>query len=128
MLIRVTLVRTDISEKSSASIIGVTRIGELGTTLAVTSKLLTLWRNAMKMEVLRSSETPFLTCTTLRNIPEDGILQGGCVQIFRTYFFKIRNFPSTAVSPVWLIFPQDSLPIKLKSEFPSKNLLYRCVV
>jgi hypothetical protein len=31
------LVRTDVSEQLSASIIRVTRIGELGTTLAVTS-------------------------------------------------------------------------------------------
>jgi hypothetical protein len=33
---RVALVRTDVSEELSASFIGVTRIGELGTTLAVT--------------------------------------------------------------------------------------------
>jgi hypothetical protein len=37
MLRRVTLVRTDVSEELSASFIKVTRIGELGTTLAVTS-------------------------------------------------------------------------------------------
>jgi hypothetical protein len=37
MLRRVALVRTDVSEKSSASIISGTRIGELGTTLAVFS-------------------------------------------------------------------------------------------
>jgi hypothetical protein len=37
MLRRIALVRTDVSEELSASIIGVTRIGELGTTLAVTS-------------------------------------------------------------------------------------------
>jgi hypothetical protein len=37
ILRRVVLVRTDISEELSASFIRVTRIGELGTTLAVTS-------------------------------------------------------------------------------------------
>jgi hypothetical protein len=37
MLRRVALVRTDISEDLSASFIRVTRIGELGTTLAATS-------------------------------------------------------------------------------------------
>jgi hypothetical protein len=37
MLRGVALVRTDVSEESSASFIRVTRIGELGTTLAVTS-------------------------------------------------------------------------------------------
>jgi hypothetical protein len=37
MLRRVALVRTDVSKELSSSIIRVTRIGELGTTLAVTS-------------------------------------------------------------------------------------------
>jgi hypothetical protein len=37
MLRCVALVRTDVSEELSATIIRVTRIGELGTTLAVTS-------------------------------------------------------------------------------------------
>jgi hypothetical protein len=37
MLRRVVLVRTDVSEELAASFIRVTRIGELGTTLAVTS-------------------------------------------------------------------------------------------
>jgi hypothetical protein len=37
MLRCVALVRTDVSEELSASFIRVTRIGELGTTLAVTS-------------------------------------------------------------------------------------------
>jgi hypothetical protein len=36
MLRRVALVRTDVSEESSASFIRMTRIGELGTMLAVT--------------------------------------------------------------------------------------------
>jgi hypothetical protein len=40
MLRCVALVRTDFSEELSASIIRVTRLGELGTTLAVTSNLL----------------------------------------------------------------------------------------
>jgi hypothetical protein len=39
LLRRVALVITDVSEELSASIIRVTRIGELGTTLAVTSNL-----------------------------------------------------------------------------------------
>jgi hypothetical protein len=36
--IRVALVRTDVSEELRASFIRVTRIGEIGTTLAVTSQ------------------------------------------------------------------------------------------
>jgi hypothetical protein len=45
MLRRVTLVRTDVSEELSASFIRMIRIGELGTTLAVTSNRRTLRRN-----------------------------------------------------------------------------------
>jgi hypothetical protein len=42
MLRRVALVRTDVSKERSASFIGVTRFGELETTLAVTSNRRTL--------------------------------------------------------------------------------------
>jgi hypothetical protein len=44
-------VRTDVSEERSASFIRVTRIGELGTTLAVTSNRRTLRRNTKYDEV-----------------------------------------------------------------------------
>jgi hypothetical protein len=60
MLRRVALVRTGVSEELSASFIRVTRIGELGTTLAVTSNRRTLRRK----EALSSSETSVLTRAT----------------------------------------------------------------
>jgi hypothetical protein len=44
---RVDILRTDVSEERRGSIIRVTRIGELGTTLAVTSNRRTLRRNTM---------------------------------------------------------------------------------
>jgi hypothetical protein len=47
MLRRVALVRTEVSEALRASFIRVTRIGELGTVLAVTSNRRTLRRNTM---------------------------------------------------------------------------------
>jgi hypothetical protein len=58
------LLRTDVSEDLSASITRVTRVGELGTTLAVTSNRRTLQRSIFSV----------LTRATRRNIPEDGIL------------------------------------------------------
>jgi hypothetical protein len=48
MLPRVALVRTDVSEELSASNIRVTRIGALGTPLAVTSNRRTLRRNTLE--------------------------------------------------------------------------------
>jgi hypothetical protein len=45
MLRRVALVRTDVSEEHSACFIWVTRIGEVGKTLAATSNRRTLRRN-----------------------------------------------------------------------------------
>jgi hypothetical protein len=45
ILPRVALLRTDVADELSASFTWVTRIGELGTTLAVTSNRRTLQRN-----------------------------------------------------------------------------------
>jgi hypothetical protein len=58
MLRHAVLITTDVSEEHITSIIMVTRIGELGTTLAVTSKRSTLpILVTLMMEATLSSET-----------------------------------------------------------------------
>jgi hypothetical protein len=59
MLRRVVHIRTDVSEELSSSFITVTRIGELGTTLALTSNRRTLRRNAKISSQLASIASYF---------------------------------------------------------------------
>jgi hypothetical protein len=91
MLGRVALARTDVLEENIALIITVTRIDELGTTLAVAflRSVLRLPVTAnvvpsspilvtLMMGAVCSSETSVLTRATWYNIPENDILHAFC--------------------------------------------------
>jgi hypothetical protein len=68
MLRRVALIRTNVSEELGASFIRVTRIGEIGTTLPVTSNRRTLRRNAswlMLCKIWGFHGCPYEECSLL---------------------------------------------------------------
>jgi hypothetical protein len=110
MLRSVAPVRTDVSEELSTPIIRGKRIGELGSTLAITSnrrKLRVFFRSVRRLlvyanvpsssilvtlmkEAILSSETSVLTGVTRRNIPEDVILHC-CFKYLRIIHLPLAN-------------------------------------
>jgi hypothetical protein len=81
MLRGVAFVGTGVSEELSASSIRVTRVGELGTTLAVASNRRTMRRNTWSV----------LTRATRRNIAEDAILHSQRRKNLKSYKIDILS-------------------------------------
>jgi hypothetical protein len=144
MLRRVALVTTDVSQEHSTSIIRVTRISDLGTTLAVTSNRNTLRRNhllrlsisshsalvvvtanvvtrslilvTLMMEALRSCDTSVLIRAIRRNIPEDGILHS----------HRRENLKSCIALTGWSVYRRSNVsPVKHELGFyiPEDDIL-----
>jgi hypothetical protein len=71
MLHRVALVRTDVSEENITSVISVARIGELGTTLTVTST-----RGQVSLHVVNVTWTDFDSLASILHLFNFGLRQG----------------------------------------------------
>jgi hypothetical protein len=109
MLRRVALVRTDVSEELSASFIRVTRIGELGTTLAVTRNRCRLRRNTKSL----------LTRVTRRNIPEYTILHSHRRENLKSYMSRLSSCQCNCLSPLHFTIAQER-----SEQFHELNSIY----
>jgi hypothetical protein len=79
LLRRVALIRTDVSQEVSVSIIRVTRIGELGTTLAVTSIRLSCEEISLKTAFVKATAVKTSNLTADAGKVSEGVITHGRV-------------------------------------------------
>jgi hypothetical protein len=107
----VALVRTDVLEERSASIIRVTLIGELGTTLAVSSNRLTLRKNTKFF--LRSVHR--LLVAASRGLLQMAVMVPSALNNSRRKVLETIRGPQTTQTPWPLVsnrtIPTDQLPL-----------------
>jgi hypothetical protein len=124
MLRRVALVRTDVSEEHSASIIRVRRFGELGITLAVTSNRRTLRSFTMYSNIsyvppklrllqethgLTSQKTEFFIVTAVKTSNLTTTLLGPLEKANHNHWTTGRGDPQGCETPRLLIFLDSRL-------------------
>jgi hypothetical protein len=117
ILRRVTLVRTDVSEELNASFIMVTRIGELGTTLAVTRNRRTL-RFAAPHDVT-SQKTPFFIVTAVNTSHLTYDLRCSRRWLWRTIYVRFVVYTGVTVLRLLVtanVVPSSSILVALMME------------
>jgi hypothetical protein len=139
MLRRVAFVRTDVSEEPGASFIRVTRIGELGTTQAATSKQRTLC-NIPEDTILHSCHpvstvinisiiqplfhlSPFLKMTLLNTLHKIKILLSFRSSVLNNFLY-CHYITNHILSPLPVTCPRKGICIKIISICLWSNVAY----
>jgi hypothetical protein len=107
-VVTVALVRTDVSENLSASFIRVTRIGELGTTLALTRNRRTL-RFLQEPHGVTSQKTQFFIVTAMKT---------SNLRVYQSSCRQVLIFEASVQSVFVMAFP----PVGVKSDGRARSM------